>query len=202
MFLKRVYKSLIGFVTCTAVVLLLMYLIWPTIVQAELISLDTEMRNSYGGGGHFWVILLMLLVVNIFLPITLPIPLPYDLGEFELTNQFGDWRLYLLIVFIWLVGAFAGGLASRGGLRSGAWSAMLSFLFLDLIFAAITPGFNIPFLELGGTGTFFVTFLFTLIVGSFILIPIIGLVGGAIGGILGKMLFRKKKSKDEVEEED
>jgi len=179
-----------------------MYLIWPTIVHADLISMNTELVNTYGKGGHFWVILLMLLVVNIFLPINLPIPLPYDLGEFELTNQFGDWKLYLLIVFIWLVGAFAGGLASRGGMRSGAWSAMLSFLFLDLIFAAITPGFNIPFLELGGTGTFFVTFLFTLIVGSFILIPIIGFVGGAVGGILGKMLFRKgKPSKEEEDEE-
>ncbi|MCG3222589.1 MAG: hypothetical protein H7641_14510 [Candidatus Heimdallarchaeota archaeon] len=199
MFLKRFFKSIIGFITCTAVVVLLLYIIWPTIDMVELLALNDNMKADHGTGGHFWVILLMLLVVNMFLKIG--IPLPDILSSYSIDNQFGNPRMYILIIFIWLVGSFAGGLASRGGLRSGAWSSILSFLFLDFIFATMTASMGLSFLGLSGFTLFIVTFLATLVLGSFIFIPIIGLVGGITGGILGKMLFRKeKKSKDQEEE--
>lgn len=201
MFLKRFFRSIIGFVTCTIVVVLLLYIIWPTIDMAELIELNTNMKTDHGTGGHFWVILLMLLVVNMFLRIN--IPMPEILSSFSIDNQFGNPKMYVLIIFIWLVGSFAGGLASRGGLRSGAWSAMLSFFFLDFIFATMTASMGLTFLGLNGFSLFIVTFFATLVLGSFIFIPIIGLVGGIAGGILGKMLFRKeKKSKIQDESED
>ena len=200
MFLKRFFKSIIGFITCTVVIVLLLYIIWPTIDMMELINLNESLKADHGAGGHFWMILLMLLVVNMFLKIG--IPLPEILASYSIDNQFGNPRMYVLIIFIWLLGSFAGGLASRGGLRSGAWSAILSFLFLDFIFAIMTASMGITFLGLSGFSLFIVTFLATMVLGSFVFIPIIGLIGGIIGGILGKMLFRKgKQPKDQEEEE-
>ncbi|MCK4895355.1 MAG: hypothetical protein KAS47_01000 [Candidatus Heimdallarchaeota archaeon] len=197
MFFRRIVKSLIGFVTCTIVVLLLILILWPTFDQPGLVEFNRIMVEDYGSGGHFAVALLSLLVVNIFLPIDLP-------DIFNVANTlsgspvpdgfpFRHVGMYILILVIWLIGSFAGGLASRGGLRSGAWSAMLSFVFLDLIFSIMVDAMGISIA--GFTGSFFVVFFFTLVVGSFIFIPIVGLAGGIAGGILGKMLFRKVKDK-------
>ncbi len=203
MFFRRIVKSLIGFVTCTIVVLLLILILWPTFDQPGLVEFNRLMVEQYGSSGHFTVALLSLLVVNIFLPIDLP-------DIFNVANTlsgspvpdgfpFSHVGMYILILVIWLIGSFAGGLASRGGLRSGAWSAMLSFVFLDLIFSIMVDAMGIS--VAGFTGSFFVVFFFTLVVGSFIFIPIVGLAGGIAGGILGKMLFRKgkdKSSKDSI----
>ncbi len=203
MFFRRIVKSLIGFVTCTIVVILLILILWPTFDQPGLVEFNRLMVEKYGSGGHFTVALLSLLVVNIFLPIDLP-------DIFNVANTlsgspvpdgfpFSHVGMYILILVIWLIGSFAGGLASRGGLRSGAWSAMLSFVFLDLIFSIMVDAMGISIA--GFTGSFFVVFFFTLVVGSFIFIPIVGLAGGIAGGILGKMLFRKDKdrsSKDSI----
>jgi len=197
MFFRRIVKSLIGFVTCTIVVLLLILILWPTFDQPGLVEFNQLMVQKYGSSGHFTVALLSLLVVNIFLPINLP-------DIFDIANTlsgspvpdgfpFSHTGMYILILVIWLIGSFAGGLASRGGLRSGAWSAMLSFVFLDLIFSIMVDAMAISIA--GFTGSFFVVFFFTLVVGSFIFIPVVGLAGGIAGGILGKMLFRKDKEK-------
>ncbi|MHA1345473.1 MAG: hypothetical protein ACTSVO_08705 [Candidatus Heimdallarchaeaceae archaeon] len=197
MFFRRIIKSLIGFVTCTIVVILLILILWPTFDQPGLVAFNQLMVDQHGSSGHFAVALLSLLVVNIFLPINLP-------DIFNVVNSFSDngipqdfpfshTGMYILILVIWLIGSFAGGLASRGGLRSGAWSAMLSFVFLDLIFSIIVDAMGISIA--GFTGSFFVVFFFTLVVGSFIFIPVVGLAGGIAGGILGKMLFRKDKDK-------
>lgn len=199
MFLRRFIKSIIGFITCTIVVVMLILLIWSTIDFQALIDLNTDMVTNHGAGGHFWITLLMLLVVNMFLPINIPNPIP--LTDDLISNSFGSGGLYVLILAIWLIGAFVGGLASRGGLRSGAWSAILSFLFLDFIFATMTASMNLSVAGLHGFSLFIVTFLFTIVIGSFIFVPIIGLVGGIFGGILGKMLFTKDKKKDEIKEE-
>ncbi len=195
MFFRNIWKTLIGFVTCTIVVLLLIFLLWPTFDQPGLVEFNREMVNLYGSSGHFAVGLLSLLVVNIFLPIDLPDIFdiaPY-VSEIPDGFPFSHTGMYILILAIWLIGSFAGGLASRGGLRSGAWSAMLSFVFLDLIFSIMIDALDISIA--GFTGSFFVVFFFTLVVGSFIFIPIVGLAGGIAGGILGKMLFRKSKDK-------
>ncbi|MHA1406900.1 MAG: hypothetical protein ACTSSG_05920 [Candidatus Heimdallarchaeaceae archaeon] len=196
MFLKRLYKSLIGFITCTIVVVVIMLILWPTITDLPLLDLNTEVVTNHGAGGHFWLVLLMLLVVNIFLPIKIPSPIP-QITEAEIANNFGNVGLYILILFIWLVGSFAGGLSSRGGLRSGMWASIISFLFLDLIFSSMTASLFSSIAGLSGFVLFLATFFFTLVIGSFLFVPILGLIGGIIGGILGKMLFRKKKEKIE-----
>lgn len=198
MFFRSIWKTLIGFVTCTIIVLLLIFILWPTFDQPGLVEFNQIMVDNYGSGGHFAIGLLSLLVVNIFLPIDLP-------DIFDVVQTFSDnsidvnlfpfssTGMYILILAIWLIGSFAGGLASRGGLRSGAWSAMLSFVFLDLIFSIMVDAMEIS--VAGFTGSFFTVFFFTLVVGSFIFIPVVGLAGGIAGGILGKMLFRKNKDK-------
>ena len=200
MFFRRIAKSLIGFLTCTVVVILLILLLWPTFTQPGLIAFHDAIVADYGSSGHFAVALLSLLVVNIFLPINLPeIFQIVDLGiDFPFSE--GGTGMYILILVIWLIGSFAGGLASRGGLRSGAWSAMLSFLFLNLIFSIMVDAMGISIA--GFTGSFFVVFFFTLVMGSFIFIPIVGLAGGIVGGILGKMLFRKTRDKTESDSSD
>jgi hypothetical protein len=194
MFLRRIYKSIIGFITCTIVVVGLMLLLWPTLDIAALDLANTALVADHGAGGHFWLALLALLVVNIFMAINIPIPIPI-LQTYGLDKTLGNGGVYVLILVIWLIGSFAGGLASRGGLRSGAWSAMLSFLFLDFIFSIMTSAF------FGSGGRFFGTFFATLVLGSFIFVPLIGLVGGGVGGILGKMLFAKYRGKEEDSEE-
>ena len=194
MFLRRIYKSLIGFVTCTIVVVLLMLVLWPTLNIEALELANAALVADHGSGGHFWLILLSLLVVNIFMAINIPIPIPI-LQTYGLDKTLGNGGVYVLILVVWLVGSFAGGLVSRGGLRAGAWSAMLSFLFLDFIFAIMTSAF------FGSGGRFFGTFFATLVLGSFIFVPLIGLAGGVAGGILGKMLFTKSKGKKEDSEE-
>ncbi|MCE7738443.1 MAG: hypothetical protein KAU62_05115 [Candidatus Heimdallarchaeota archaeon] len=193
-FLRRVYKSIIGFITCTIVVVLLMLVLWPTLGIEALDIANAALVADHGSGGHFWLMLLILLVVNIFIKMNLPIPIPI-LETYGLDNTLGNGGVYVLILVIWLIGSFVGGLVSRGGLRSGAWSAMLSFLFLDFIFATMTSSF------FGSGGLFFSTFFATLILGSFIFVPLIGLVGGITGGILGKMLFTKSKDKKKDPEE-
>lgn len=193
-FLRRIYKSLIGSVTCTIVVVLLMLLLRPTIDIEALQLANIALKADHGAGGTIWLSLLMLLVVNIFMKINVPIPIPV-LQTYGLDNTLGNGGVYVLILLIWLIGSFAGGLVSRGGLRSGAWSAMLSFLFLDFIFAIMTSSF------FGSGGRFFGTFFATLILGSFIFVPLIGLAGGIVGGILGKMLFTKSKGKKKESEE-
>ena len=193
-FFKRIYKSIIGFITCTIVVVLLMMLLFPTIDISLIQAADLGLKADHGAGGHFWLILLMLLIVNIFMSINIPIPIP-ALETYNLETNLGNGGVYVLILVIWFIGSFAGGLASRGGLRSGAWSAMLSFLFLDFIFATMTSSM------FSSGGLFFSTFFATLILGSFIFVPIVGLAGGIIGGILGKMLFRKSKDKTTEDEE-
>lgn len=193
-FFKRIYKSIIGFITCTIVVVLLMFVLFPTIDISAIQLANNGLTSAHGAGGHFWLILLMLLIVNIFMSINIPIPIP-ALETYNLEKDLGNGGVYALILLIWLIGSFAGGLASRGGLRSGAWSAMLSFLFLDFIFATMTSSM------FSSGGLFFSTFFATLILGSFIFVPIAGLVGGILGGILGKMLFRKSKDKPTEDEE-
>ncbi|MBY8999898.1 MAG: hypothetical protein KGD64_03195 [Candidatus Heimdallarchaeota archaeon] len=199
MFLRKIYKTLIGFITCTIVVVLLVLILFPTFPENFLAFNEYIVTDlGHGSSGHFAVALLSLLVVTVFLPINLP-------DIFDLTNTleidlgipdgfpFDSTGMIFLILGIWLIGAFAGGLASRGGLSSGAWSAMLSFIFLDLIFSIMVDAMGISIA--GFTGSFFVVFLFTLVLGSFLFIPIAGLAGGIAGGILGKMLFRKTKDK-------
>ncbi len=198
MFFRRIWKTLIGFVTCTIVVILLILILWPTFDQPGLVAFNEIMITDHPSGGHFVVALLSLLVVNIFLPIDLPDI--FDVVQTFTDNSididlfpFSSTGMYILILAIWLIGSFAGGLASRGGLRSGAWSAMLSFVFLDIIFSVMVDAMSISIA--GFTGSFFTVFFFTLVVGSFIFIPVVGLAGGILGGILGKMLFRKDKDK-------
>ncbi len=197
MFFRSIWKTVIGFVTCTIVVLLLILILWPTFDQPGLVAFNEIMVTEHPSSGHFVVALLSLLVVNIFLPIDLP-------DIFDVANTlsgspvpdgfpFSHTGMYILILAIWLIGSFAGGLASRGGLNSGAWSAMLSFVFLDIIFSIMVDAMEISIA--GFAGSFFVVFFFTLVVGSFIFIPVVGLAGGIAGGILGKMLFRKDKDK-------
>ena len=193
-FLRRIYKSIIGFITCTIVVVFLILVLWPTLGIEALDIANTALVADHGPGGHFWLMLLILLVVNIFIKMNLPIPIPI-LETYGLDNTLGNGGVYVLILVIWLIGSFVGGLVSRGGLRSGAWSAMLSFLFLDFIFATMTSSF------FSSGGLFFSTFFVTLILGSFIFVPLIGLAGGMIGGILGKMLFTKSKDKKKDSEE-
>ncbi|MCK5410101.1 MAG: hypothetical protein KAJ30_07535, partial [Candidatus Heimdallarchaeota archaeon] len=65
MFFRRIVKSLIGFVTCTIVVLLLILILWPTFDQPGLVEFNRIMVEEYGSSGHFAVALLSLLVVNI-----------------------------------------------------------------------------------------------------------------------------------------
>ena len=158
MFFRRIWKTLIGFVTCTIVVILLILILWPTFDQPGLVAFNEIMITDHPSGGHFVVALLSLLVVNIFLPIDLPDI--FDVVQTFTDNSididlfpFSSTGMYILILAIWLIGSFAGGLASRGGLRSGAWSAMLSFVFLDIIFSVMVDAMSISIA--GFTGSFF-----------------------------------------------
>ncbi|MHA1302432.1 MAG: hypothetical protein ACTSQE_00095 [Candidatus Heimdallarchaeaceae archaeon] len=204
MFGKRIVRTFIGFVTCTIVVVLIMLILWPTIDVTALIEAHEYLVNEHGFGGHLFIILLMLLVVNLFIPFkyTLPIgflPMFKELNinqSFEIGNSFGNAGLYFLILGIWLVGSFAGGLASRGGLRAGSTSATLSFLFLNFIFSILAVSFDWNVAGISGFLLFFVMFFFTMILGSFVFVGIIGLIAGGLGGIFGKVLFPGDKAKD------
>ncbi len=194
-FFKRIYKTLIGFVTCSVVIVVLMLLLWSTIGIEELITLNSDMITNYGAGGHFWVILMMLLNVSIFINMNIPI-----VGVTQPVEDMSNPGVFVLILVIWLIGSFAGGLASRGGLRSGLWSAVLSYLFLVFLFATMSG-------SMVGTGTagmlvFIINFFAPIVLGSFFIIPILGIAGGIAGGILGKMLFTKSKKKDDVKGEE
>ncbi len=204
MFLFKRWKStLIGFLTCTIVIVCLMLILWATIDVQAVIDANTALVEQAGAAGHLWVILLMLVVVNLFIPFNFDIPLPIPLlKEYNLNSSIsGHAGLYFLILLIWLIGAFVGGLASRGGLKSGMSSAIWSFIFLDFLFAVLTASIKSGEAGMSGFPLFIVTFLIALFVGSFIFVIILGLVGGAIGGILGKMLFRKEKIDDTSSEE-
>ena len=196
MFLKRIYKTLIGFVTCFVVVVVLMLLLWPTFDAPNFIAL-TEMNTiyteDYGAGGHFWVILLMLLNPSIFLSFNSPV--------FGVNQQIEDMvgvGAFILILGIWFIGSFAGGLASRGGLRSGLWSAVISFLFLSFLFATLSG--SLVGTSAAGFLVFIVNLFAPMILGGFLVVPILGIAGGIAGGILGKMLFTKSKKKDDEED--
>jgi hypothetical protein len=191
LFFKRIYKTLIGFVTCTVIVVVVMLLLWPTFDTtgfAALNDLNTEMVTDYGAGGHFWIILMMLLNVSIFLKIGIPVA-----GITEAVEEMSGTGAFILILAIWFLGSFAGGLASRGGLRSGLWSAVLSYLFLSFLFATMSASMAVS--ATGGFLIFIINFFAPMVLGSFLVIPILGIAGGITGGILGKMLFTKSKSK-------
>lgn len=190
MFFKRIYKTLIGFVTCFIVVVVLMLLLWPTLNSSDytdLVILNSTYEGNYGAG-HFWIILLMLLNPSIFLNFISPVIGTSSLHGMVVIPAF------FLILGIWFIGAFAGGLASRGGLRSGLWSALLSYLLLSFLFATISG--SIVESSLGSFTVFIINFFAPMVLGSFFVVPILGLAGGIVGGILGKMLFTKSKKKD------
>lgn len=192
-FFKRIYKTLIGFVTCSIVVVVLMLLLWPTFDTPEFFALiedNTIMTDNYGAGGHFWIILLMLLNPSIFLNITNPV-----FGVDQALEDMLGVGAFILILAIWFIGSFAGGLASRGGLRSGLWSAVSSFLFLSFLFATLSG--SLGGVSTGGGLAFIVNLFAPMVLGSFLVIPVLGIAGGIVGGILGKMLFTKTKKKDE-----
>ena len=193
-FFKRISKTLIGFVTCSTVIVVLMLLLWSTLGIDELTQLNIDMTDDYGAGGHFWVILLILLNISVFIKMPIPIAgVPNDV------ENMGNAGVLILILVIWLIGSFAGGLASRGGLKSGIWSAILSYLFLDFLFATMSASMAVS--TTGGFLIFIVNFFAPMALGSFFIIPVIGLAGGIAGGILGKMLFTKPKKKDEDKDE-
>ncbi|UJG42315.1 MAG: hypothetical protein K9W46_07840 [Candidatus Heimdallarchaeum endolithica] len=203
---RRILRSFVGFVTCTLVVVLIMFILWPTIDIIPLVEAHDYLVDRYGFGGHFFTILLMLLIVNLFIPFKFNLPIGFlpmfsELNidqSFAIGNKFGNAGLYFLILGIWLVGSFAGGLVSRGGLRAGSTSATLSFIFLDVVFSIMAVSFDWNIAGISGFLLFFVMFFFTLVIGSFVFVGIIGLIGGGIGGILGKMLFTKD-TKDKKE---
>ncbi len=192
---RRMIETFIGFLTCTIVVTLIMFILWPTIDHQPIIDANQTLVEKHGFGGHLWIILLMLLVINLFVPFNFSIPTPIPMmEEYNLANSFANPALYFLILGIWLVGSFAGGLASRGGLRSGLYASLSSFLFLNLLFSLMTVSIDIEIIGINKFIFFFVIFLFTIVIGSFAAVFMCGLVGGAIGGILGKILFRKEKT--------
>lgn len=203
LFFKRIYKTLIGFVTCFVVVVVLMLLLWPTFNSPDFVALtnlNTTFQDNYGAGGHFWIILLMLLNPSIFLNFKV---LPIVGVTSEIKDMVGVGA-FILILGIWLIGSFAGGLASRGGLRSGLWSSVFSYLLLSFLFATISASLVED--PTGGFLIFIINFFAPMVLGSFFVIPVLGLAGGIIGGILGKMLFTKTKIKEDestkTEEED
>lgn len=203
MILKRIRNTFTGFVTNFLVVLIFMVLLWPTIDQPELLSANDQLKASHGFFGHLWLILLMLLVVNLFIPFNFSIPSPIPMmKDMDLVNSFANPGMYFLILGIWLLGAFAGGLASRGGLRSGTSSSVMTFITLNVLFSLLSVIIDIQIAGLSGVFLFIVIFFFTITIGSFFFVSIIGFVGGSIGGILGKMIFKRPKSvTDSVTEE-
>ena len=106
--------------------------------------------------------------------------------------------LSIFILALWFIGSFAGGLASRGGLRSGLWSAVFSYLFLSFLFATVSG--SLGGVSTGGLLAFIVNLFAPMVFGSFFVIPVLGMAGGIVGGILGKMLFTKSKKKDDKAE--
>jgi len=65
MFLFKRWKStLIGFLTCTIVIVCLMLILWATIDVQAVIDANTALVEQAGAAGHLWVILLMLVVVR------------------------------------------------------------------------------------------------------------------------------------------
>jgi len=175
---RRILRSFVGFVTCTLVVVLIMFILWPTIDIIPLVEAHDYLVDPIG-----------------FLPMFSELNIDQS---FAIGNKFGNAGLYFLILGIWLVGSFAGGLVSRGGLRAGSTSATLSFIFLDVVFSIMAVSFDWNIAGISGFLLFFVMFFFTLVIGSFVFVGIIGLIGGGIGGILGKMLFTKD-TKDKKE---
>lgn len=193
LFFKRIYKTLIGFVTCTVVVVVLMLLLWPTFDSPDflaLIEVNTTLTDNHGAGGHFWVILMMLLNPSIFLNLDSPV-----VGITQPLEDMVGVGAFILILALWFVGSFAGGLASRGGLRSGLWSAVTSYLFLSFLFATLSG--SLGGVSTGGLLVFIINLFAPMVLGSFFVIPVLGIAGGIVGGILGKMLFTKSKKKDD-----
>ncbi len=193
-FFKRIYKTLIGFVTCSVVVVVLMLLLWPTFNSPEYLALtdwNSVYTGNYGAGGHFWIILMMLLNPSIFLNFHIN---PITMFNNDIENMVGVGA-FILILGIWFIGSFAGGLASRGGLRSGLWSALLSYFFLSFLFAVLTGALG--GVSTGGFLAFIITLVSPIVLGCFFIIPVLGIAGGIAGGILGKMLFTKSKKKDD-----
>ncbi|MHA1198233.1 MAG: hypothetical protein ACTSQF_02590 [Candidatus Heimdallarchaeaceae archaeon] len=196
LFFKRIYKTLIGFVTCAVVVVVLMLLLWPTFDSPDflaLIELNTDYSDNYGAGGHFWVILMMLLNPSIFLNITNPV-----IGISQPLEDMVGIGAFILILGIWFIGSFAGGLASRGGLRSGLWSAVISYFFLSFLFATLSGSLGAVSsgVSFGSLLVFIINLFAPMVLGSFFIIPVLGIAGGIVGGILGKMVFTKSKKKD------
>ena len=114
---------------------------------------------------------MMLLNVSVFLKMTNPV-----VGIDNPVEQMSNIGVFILILAIWLIGSFAGGLASRGGLRSGLWSAVLSYLFLDFLFATMS-GAMVGTATAGGI-VFIINFFAPIVLGSFLIIPVIGIAGG------------------------
>lgn len=199
---RRLFAPIMGSITSMLTTVGLMLILWPTIDTQEILDVNAKLVEEHGFLGHLWVILLMLLVVNIFIPFKFTIPTPIAfMKEYNLQNSFGNAGLYFLILFIWFVGAFAGGMVTRRGLRTGSSSAVAAFLFLDFLFATITASILSGFGGLSGFALFIATFFFAIILGSFIFVGIIGFIGGSIGGILGKLLLRREKVETDVTNE-
>ena len=182
--------------TCAIVVVVLMLLLWPTFNSPDFVALtdmNTLFTNDYGAGGHFWIILLMLLNPSIFLNMDSPV---FGINQ-PLEDMVGIGA-FILILALWFIGSFAGGLASRGGLRSGLWSAVFSYLFLSFLFATVSG--SLGGVSTGGLLAFIVNLFAPMVFGSFFVIPVLGMAGGIVGGILGKMLFTKSKKKDDKDD--
>jgi len=185
---------LAGFITTSFTIVILMIILWPTINTQALIDVNNTLTQSHGFGGHLWVILLMLLVVNLFIPFKFTIPTPIEFMKINnINNSFGNFGLYALILFVWFVGCFAGGMLTRGGMWTGSKSATLSYLFLDLLFSAITASILSGFGGISGFALFLATFFFSIFIGSFLFVGIIGAIGGALGGIVGKLVLTNEK---------
>ncbi len=204
---KKIIQALTGLLTTIIVMVGIMFILWPTIDIPVLIQANNELVSRYGFGGHLFMILLMLLLVNIFIPFKFSFPISFlpmfsNLNidqSIQVGNKFGSPAMYFLILGIWLLGSFAGGLVSRGGLKSGSTSSGLAFLILDLLFSILAVSFDWNIAGISGFLLFFVMFFFVMILGSFVIVEVIGLVGGGLGGIFGKVLLSgDKKKKDSV----
>ena len=191
---RRLFAPILGCITSIITTVGLMLILWPTINTQAIIDVNTKLVNEHGFLGHLWVILLMLLVVNIFIPFNFKIPTPIAfMKDYNLQNSFGNAGMYFLILFIWFVGAFAGGMVTRRGLRSGSSASVMAFLLLDFLFATITASILSGYGGMTGFALFIATFFFAIILGSFVFVGIIGFIGGSIGGILGKLLLRPER---------
>ncbi len=157
-----------------------------------------SVEDKAGFRGYVWGTLLPIAVPLALRPFDWKIgnPIPFS-DDITVGNPIGDNSFFFVIVGIWCLSAFLGGLSTGRGFGAGWRVSRDTSLIVALLFAILTStvGDDILWVGVDWAVILVATFFLAYTVGGLLIIGLLAAVFGAFGGVVGKIGLESMGSK-------